>query len=103
RLERPLPTTLHARLAAVERAQESGGAADVATLGARLKSGSPFRSLFVHCDGPDRATQITQNIGLAVHALADADGEASDTCLLRRLSPAALTIGEPCSSDVAPS
>ena len=44
RLERPLPTTLHARLAAVERTQESSGCADVATLGARLKSGSPFRS-----------------------------------------------------------
>jgi glycosyltransferase involved in cell wall biosynthesis/MoaA/NifB/PqqE/SkfB family radical SAM enzyme len=103
RLERPLPTTLHVRLPAVERAQESGGSADVATLGARLKSGSPFRSLFVHCDGPDDATQIAQNMGLAVHALADANGEVSDTCLLRRLSPAALTIGEPCSSDVAPS
>ena len=33
---------------AVERTQESSGSADVATLGARLKSGSPFRSLFFH-------------------------------------------------------
>ena len=103
RLERPLPTTLHARLAGVERSQGAGGSADVATLGARLKSGSPFRSLFVHCDGPDRATQIAQNMGLAVYALADADGEESDTRLLRRLSPAVLTIEEPGSSDVAPS
>src|SRR5262249_36027470 len=38
-LEKPLPTTLHVRLAAEERAQ--GDTADVTTLGARLKSGSP--------------------------------------------------------------
>jgi len=102
-LERPMPTTLHVRLAAVGRMHVPSGAVDTDTLGARLKSGSPFRNVFLHCDGPERAAHMARDLGVAVHALADVNEKASDASLVRRLSPRASTVGDSCGSDVAPS
>jgi GT2 family glycosyltransferase len=100
-LERPLPTTLHVRFASVERMQAPDGGVDSATLGARLKSGSPFRNVFMRCDDLDRAAHTAHDLRIAVHALADVRESATDALLLRQLSPYASTIGEP--YDLAPS
>ncbi len=100
-LERPLPTTLHVRFASVERMQAPGGGVDSATLGARLKSGSPFRNVFMRCDDLDRAAHTAHDLRIAVHALADVRESATDALLLHQLSPYASTVGEPC--DLAPS
>jgi glucosyl-dolichyl phosphate glucuronosyltransferase len=98
----PLPTTLHVRFATVERIQPSSGGIDQTSLGARLKSGSPFRSVFMHCEGSERAAHLTHDLRIPVHALGDESGKAGEACLLRRLSPR-LSIGEPCGSDAVPS
>jgi hypothetical protein len=79
---RPVPATLHVRFACSLRgkrpAQEDG-----AMLAARLRSGSPVRTIVLHADTAEQCHALERSLGLRVHACG---GDHDPALLLRRFA-----------------
>jgi GT2 family glycosyltransferase len=92
RLDRPLASTLHVRFASTSRLRTTKGSVDVATLGQRLKSGSPFRYIVFHAD-PEVCDDLSRRLGAVVHPLRiSAQGDNDD--LLNRFAPTLKSVSE---------
>ena len=101
-LSSPIHSTLHALFEPAARFAAEPVPADSATLGARLKSGSPIRSVVLHAATPKSCSTLEQSFGLPVHYY---DGDLDGARLRRRFCAAPTSVSPSLSPalDVPPS
>jgi hypothetical protein len=84
-LSQPLPATLHVRFARADRPAAHVAPDDGALLAARLRSGSPIRTIVLHAQTAGRCRALERSLGLRVH---ECPGDDSPAALRRRFAPA---------------
>ena len=84
-VSRPVPTTLHVRFASTCAGAGAGGR----MLAARLKSGSPIRTIVLHADRAEQCRALERGLSLTVH---ECGGEHDPEALLRRFAAAPLPV-----------
>ena len=86
-LSQPLPTTLHVRFAQGDRPAGNLAHDNGAMLAARLRSGSPIRTIVLHAQTAELCQALERSLGLRVH---EYPGDSSPRALRRRFAPASV-------------
>jgi hypothetical protein len=84
-LSRPLPTTLHVRFASAGQGTAASEHEVAAMCAARLRSGSPIRTIVLHAETAEQCRALERSLGLRVY---DCGNDRSPAALRRRFAAA---------------